>query len=447
MRRLLSVFMVAGVVAAGTPAVAASADAMAHAHYARHGVRSVAAGVHATLTRAGNLSAPPRSWVQTQNLRAPDAARHSDFGVTAALSADGRFAIVGALGVNLSQGAAYVYVRQRNGWRLQQDLRAADGAASDEFGSAVALSANGRVAVIGAADQNARIGATHTGATYVFVRTGRLWHQQQKLPTPAKAWSFGNAVALSGTGDVLLVGSWFANGGASNGTGAAYLFIRKQGRWRPQQELDASDAAPSDGFGTSVALSTDGRTAVVGTPYPNGGTGATYLFSQHGSGWRQDQKLTVPSATANRFGQSLGMSANGRVVLIGAPGELGAAYLFARNGSTWKQTQTLQPSARLGQPFMFGYSVALSGRGHIALIGAIIAPGLASGAAYVFTASHGRWQQTQTMKPAPAGPGRNNFGGGVALATRGHIALIGAPLTNNDTGAAYVFTNPRPPQW
>ena len=119
MRWLLSAFMVAGVVTAGAPAVASSADAVTHAHYARHGGRSIS---------AGDVSAPSRSWVRSQKLRAPDAAINNDFGESTALSADGRFAIVGALGVNLSYGAAYVYVRERNGWRLQQELRAADGA-------------------------------------------------------------------------------------------------------------------------------------------------------------------------------------------------------------------------------------------------------------------------------------------------------------------------------
>lgn len=242
------------------------------------------------------------------------------------------------------------------------------------------------------------------------------------------------------------MGSWFANGGFAAGTGAAYVFTREKARWRKQQELDASDAAPLDGFGTSVALSPDGRTAVVGTPYPSHGpsqgTGATYFFGQHGSEWRQDQELTAPGP-AGRFGQSLGMSANGRVVLIGAPGGLGpgAAYLFVRNGASWEQTQALAAS---DAPFMFGSSVAVSGRGRIALVGALIAPESASGAAYVFTSSHGDWRQTQTIA-RPRDSGRNNFGAAVSLSTRGQTALIGAPLTNNDTGAAYVFTNPRPP--
>jgi hypothetical protein len=365
------------------------------------------------------------------------------------LSADGRVAIVGALGADLSTGAAYVYVRQRNGWRLQQELQAADGATADDFGSAVALSADGRVAAIGAPDQNNREGATHTGATYLFVRTGRLWHQQQKLRTPPGAWYFGNAVALSRTGEVVLVGSWFANGRSGAGQGAAYVFALSKDRWREQQELDASDAAPHDGFGTSVALSPDGRSAVVGTPYPNHGpsqgTGATYFLSQHGSGWREDQELTAPDAAVGGFGQSLALSANGRVVLISASGTLwpGAAYLFARHGSTWEQGQTLRPSVA---PFMFGFSVALSGRGRIAVIGALVAPGLTSGAAYVFTPSHGNWQQTQ-MIARPRDPGQNNFGGAVALSTRGQTALVGAPGTNNATGAAYLFTNLRPPPW
>jgi hypothetical protein len=227
--------MVSGVVVDGAAVVVPSAGAVTNTPYARDGGRSMSPGVHSTVTRAVDASAATRSWVQTQKLRAPDAATYNDFGESTALSADGRLAIVGASGVSASRGAAYVYVRQRNGWRLQQELQAADGASFDNFGSAVALSADGRVAAIGAPRQNNRTGATRTGATYIFVRTGGLWREQQKLRTPAKAWYFGNAVALSGAGDVVLVGSWFANGGFLDGTGAAYVFTHKHGRWRQQQ--------------------------------------------------------------------------------------------------------------------------------------------------------------------------------------------------------------------
>jgi hypothetical protein len=45
-------------------------------------------------------------------------------------------------------------------------------------------------------------------------------------------------------------------------------------------ELTASDAAPGDEFGYSVALSARGSTALAGAPFRNTSTGAAYVFTE-----------------------------------------------------------------------------------------------------------------------------------------------------------------------
>jgi hypothetical protein len=42
------------------------------------------------------------------------------------------------------------------------------------------------------------------------------------------------------------------------------VFVRKGSSWVEQQKLTASDAAAFDNFGSSVALSTKGMTALIG---------------------------------------------------------------------------------------------------------------------------------------------------------------------------------------
>ena len=46
--------------------------------------------------------------------------------------------------------------------------------------------------------------------------------------------------------------------------GSAYVFVRSGGVWSQQQKLLAADAAADDTFGHSVAIS--GETVVVGAP-------------------------------------------------------------------------------------------------------------------------------------------------------------------------------------
>ena len=82
------------------------------------------------------------------------------------------------VGANGSQGSAYVFTRSGGVWTEQQKLTASDGAASDYFGASVALS--GDTALVGAYFGRCR-GEWHQGSAYVFVRSGGVWTEQQKL--------------------------------------------------------------------------------------------------------------------------------------------------------------------------------------------------------------------------------------------------------------------------
>ena len=80
-----------------------------------------------------------------------------------------------------------------------------------------------------------------------------------------------------------------------------------------QAKLTASDGATLDVFGVSVALSSDGDTAIVGA------RGAVYVFTRSGSSWSQQQKLTASDSDANDcFGWSVALSSNGNTAIVGA---------------------------------------------------------------------------------------------------------------------------------
>ncbi len=104
--------------------------------------------------------------------------------------------------------------------------------------------------------------AVNQGSAYVFVRSGGVWSQQQKLvASDAAAFDqFGTSVAISG--ETVVVGATVDDGTAGIDQGSAYVFVRSGGVWSQQQKLEASDAAAVDLFGFSVAIS--GETVVVG---------------------------------------------------------------------------------------------------------------------------------------------------------------------------------------
>ncbi len=103
----------------------------------------------------------------------------------------------------------------------------------------------------------------------------------------------------------------------------------------------ASDAAPSDDFGFSVALS--GDTAVVGARFddtPAGANaGSAYVFTGSGTVWTQQQKpIASDGATGDQFGYSVALSGDTAVVgsyLDDTPAgtDAGSAYVFLVPGA------------------------------------------------------------------------------------------------------------------
>jgi hypothetical protein len=94
---------------------------------------------------------------------------------------------------------------------------------------------------------------------------------------------FGSSVAFSASGDTALVGADLADTTAGADAGAAYVFTRDgAGTWTQQAKIVANDAAANDYFGESVALSSSGDTALVGAPNDETGAGnaagSAYVF-------------------------------------------------------------------------------------------------------------------------------------------------------------------------
>src|SRR5262249_32671739 len=95
--------------------------------------------------------------------------------------------------------------------------------------------------------------------------------------------------------------------------------------------------------GYTVALSADGDTALIGGRYGISGAGAAWVFTRSGSTWtQQGGKLVGTGHTGEgelghisegEFGVSVALSGDGDTALIGAPGddnETGAAWVFTR---------------------------------------------------------------------------------------------------------------------
>jgi FG-GAP repeat protein len=427
---------------------------------------SIAAGWLVLGTASGRAEGSP---VQPSFRLAPLPAPVSSFGTTVALSADGSTALVGE-----GEDAVGVFVRAANGWTEQARLTNPAGIGGEGFGCSVALSADGKTALVGAPGRKAPGWPLIPGAAWVFTREGQTWTLQTKL-TPADesnpgeeacanypvasgfyANGFGFSVALSGDGNTALIG----NGADNQQSGAAWVFTRAGSSWTQQgPKLVPSGERGEGRFGTALALSADGNTALIGAPWsPNEGTyeGQAWVFSRDRGTWTQQggELVLRGHARSDKLGSSVALSGDGRTALIGAEGR-NSAWIFGRDGSSWSQeSQRLTPEPGYEARFeytqgQFGARVALASDGGEALVSGL--PGNICGkyrdsrcgflgTVWVLTRVGGVW-----VRRAGRLTGPGEFGKGLALSSEGATALIGAPTQDSRNGFAVVSTVTPPP--
>ena len=409
-----------------------------------------AVGAAWVLTRAAGV------WTQQGAKLTGGEEGNSEFGVLVALSADGNTALVGGWKDNGTKGAAWVFTRTGGVWSQQgPKLTGAGEIGEGGFGTSVALSADGNTALIGAPGDN-----NTKGAAWVFTRSGSTWTQQGGKLTGAgqigSAW-FGYTVALSGDGKTALIGGWLDD----SWKGAVWVFTRSGSTWTQQGgKLTGAEEIGEGMFGTNVALSADGNTALIGGWNDDSilqgnrdysGKGAAWVFTRSGGVWsQQGPKLTGGGEVGDgenengKFGTIVALSADGDTALIGGWNDdtsKGAAWVFTRSGGVWSQQgPKLTGAGEVGEG-RFGVAVALSADGDRALIGALYDNG-ARGAAWVFTRSGSTWTQEGGKLTGGGGSGESEFGTNVALSADGATALIGGWRDNGGSGAAWAFVDP-----
>ena len=137
-----------------------------------------------------------------------------------------------------------------------------DGAGkNDKSGAAVALSGDGQRLAIGSPDANGL-----TGYAKIFERNGNSWNQLGSIIRGEGYYSaLGNSIALTDDGQRVVIGSVFDREDGTFLVGSVSVYEHFDGDWvRLGQDLNGE--AYYDRFGHSVDISGDGSRIVIGVP-------------------------------------------------------------------------------------------------------------------------------------------------------------------------------------
>lgn len=201
--------------------------------------------------------------------------------------------------------------------------------------------------------------------------------------------------------------------------------LRESGRI----ELPGRMGKPFPPAGQTLAVARDGTAVLVGAPHhdcvlavPEDACGVAYLFARAGREWKAELRVPRPanSRATDRFARTLALSGNGKVAIVGGPGSwerAGRLWVYERApDGAWDLVSTLDsPDPR---DLEFGGEVAIDDTGEIVAVGA-------EQKVLIFRRRGDDWPLAAALDGDE--PALGTFGGAVALSGTGTLLVVGAP--------------------
>ena len=239
------------------------------------------------------------------------------------------------------------------------------------FGSRVAMNPSGTRAVIAEPHYvfSPELPRSSNGSAKIYDRIDITWTQTASLQfkDPGSLYQ-GRAVGISQDGNTVVT----ADPTTDQGRGAVFIFQKTGGVWDSGVKLTEQDPEEDAYFGLGAVVSLDGNTMAAGRISDTGGA---VVFHRTGATQWQQQGPRLPLNVAHNFSLSsmhLTISADGGLLAMGVPYDLiddltGSFYFFKRNTSMlWTQSSKVT----LSGAFLFGYTLSMSADGKVLLVGA-----------------------------------------------------------------------------
>ena len=386
-----------------------------------------------------------------------------ELGSSVALSGDSSIMAVGSVGSynEVSDRAGYVklYRRSSDGSsreQIGQDIIGDE--IGDYFGSAVALSDDGRILAVGAPAYNSEEKDDMPGYVRLYSiidddGDGSSLYWQQLGPDiigEAPTDAFGISVSLSEDGKIVAIGGYLNDGnGDYSGHVRIYQINDSESEWTQLGDDIDGEAEASSGF--AISLSLDGRTVAIGSINNsdnglNAGQVRVYNYDDNDSGWVQRGQDLVGDASYDNFGYSVSISGDGRTIAIGAPADYETddrpgyvrVYSIENESDEWQQIgDVMNGTTENGG---FGYSVSLSDDGRILAVGDWYAENgdnIGVGCVRVYRLGS-NW--IQLGKDIDGEDAYDYAGMAVSLSSDGTTVAIGSPGHDDNYGTMRVFS-------
>jgi len=332
-----------------------------------------------------------------------------------------------------------------------------NGVAGDRFGETSVLNSTGEFLVTGARNYDGITGTqTSIGKVQVYQRVVGTWTQVgNDLVGDAAGDNFGSSLAISADGSVIAVGALLSNVNGSQ-SGYVRVFENIAGTWT---QVGADFVGQSTGafLGSAVSLSADGTRIAIGASGVNTAKGEVRVYQLNTGTWTQ-LGVTMSGVVDNdRFGSAASLSDDGNFLAVGIPfsdananpnGTDSGQVKVYRYTSNWNQ---IFVDAVVGQNFNLGSAVALSGDSSVLVASVPQANDPADGSGYVKIYKYNGTLSTYAFTTDISGENNDDrFGTAVALSADGSFLGVGASSNDSNgtnSGKAYLFENTTGNTW
>jgi len=339
-----------------------------------------------------------------------------------ALSASGTVLVIGGPKNDGGFGMICIYDNLQDRWKERECLYGSDAIGAAKQGTSVAISGDGTTVVFSGPFDN-----LGKGAIWVLAPTG----PPIKLSAPIDISGFGASVAISGDANMIVVGCPQA---MKHGIALLYERADIDTPWSDviPIQLIPNDVSGNAVFGSSVALSMDGSTVIVGGFRDSNNRGAVWVFTVREEGervsikvWRQfGSKLvaTDTNGTHVHVGYAVSVSGNGEYLAFSSRDDAshrGAVWPYQLKQERWIQDgRKLVGNGFIGKPYQ-GTSLALSEDAQTMVFGGFEDDGK-NGAVWRFLYENNEWAQWRYKTSDPTYV-RTKQGAVVAISENGKI--------------------------
>ena len=191
---------------------------------------------------------------------------------------------------------------------------------TDFFGTSVAISSNGNTIAAGAYQNDGN--GFNSGHVRVYRYVSDNWTQLgSDIDGEATNDESGSSIALSGNGNTIIIGAT-ANDGNGNRSGHVRVFELKNNAW-VQKGSDIDGEAIGDRFGSSVDISENGNIISVGAHFNDGNgssSGHVRVYSFQNNSWNQIGSDINGDYQGDQLGNAVSISKDGVYLAVGAGG-------------------------------------------------------------------------------------------------------------------------------